>query len=89
MRGYREHDFYCLNCGKKNMPIHRNVGRMKGKDHRKRLYCPWCKTEVNHIECRSDVEVEQFKRDFEEGLFEEEAAESIKFIKETELNFNV
>ena len=56
-----EHDFYCINCGKKGMPLARKTGKQKEKFHRKRLYCLNCKTEVNHIECRNQEEVETFK----------------------------
>lgn len=89
MRGSERRDFFCLNCGKQNMPIYRNSGRAKEKGHRKKLYCPWCKEEVNHIECRTQEDIEQFKQDFEVGLFAEEAAASIQYIKENRVDFNV
>ena len=89
MKGEQRRDFYCLNCGQKNMPIFRNPGRMRERGHRKRLYCPWCKQEVNHVECRTQQEIDQFKEDFEAGLFVEEAEESIKYIKERLVDFNV
>ena len=88
-RNHESRDFYCLNCGKQNIPIHRNHGRMKEKGHRKRLYCPWCKQEVNHIECRTSQEAEQFKLEFAEGIYAEEAAASIQYIKERQVVFNV
>lgn len=62
---------------------------MKEAGHRKRLYCPWCKEEVNHVECRTQEDIEQFKQDFEAGLFVEEAAASIQYIKESRVDFNV
>lgn len=88
-RNHESRDFFCLNCGKQNMPIHRNTGRMKEAGHRKKLYCPWCKEEVNHVECRTQEDIEQFKQDFEAGLFVEEAAASIQYIKESRVDFNV
>lgn len=74
-----EHDFYCINCGKKGMPLARKTGKQKEKFHRKKLYCLNCKTEVNHIECRNQEEIETFKMNFALGLYKEEAAESLGF----------
>ena len=36
--------------------------------------------EVNHIECRNDTEVYEFKQAFEAGEYEKEVEESISFI---------
>lgn len=88
-RNYESSNFFCLNCGEKNMPIFRSTGRMKESGHRKKLYCPWCKEEVNHIECRTQEDIERFKAEFVKGAFAEEAATSIKFIKESRVSFNV
>ena len=44
------------------------------------MYCPNCKIIVNHIECRNEEDVYDFKLDFEEGLFKEEVDESLKFL---------
>ena len=63
MAGFEIHKFYCMNCGKEGIPISRRAGRMHGKFHRKQLWCCNCKTMINHIECRSDQEVEEFKND--------------------------
>lgn len=74
------HRFFCLNCGREGIPISRKESFQKEKFHRKKLYCPWCKTEVNHIECKNSSDIEKFKKDFEEGLYKEEAQKSIDFI---------
>lgn len=79
-RGMELHDFYCLNCGKKGIGIFRNGGFQHGKFHRKKLYCPYCKLEVNHVECKSDEDVFLFKEAFENGEFREEAQMSINHI---------
>ena len=55
------------------------TGKQKEKFHRKKLYCLNCKTEVNHIECRNQEEIETFKMNFALGLYKEEAAESLGF----------
>jgi len=45
------------------------------------LWCPYCGMEVNHIECRNDSEVYEFKQAFEAGEYKEEVAQSLAFIK--------
>lgn len=37
--------------------------------------------EVNHIECRNDKEIEEFKENFAAGAYKEELEESLKVIK--------
>lgn len=76
---YETHDFYCLNCGRKSIPIVRSTGRLREKKHRKVLYCPWCQRDVNHIECRTPREVEIFNQRFKNGEFAEEATQSLEF----------
>ena len=77
-----EHSFYCIKCGNKGIPLPRKLGRQREKFHRKKMYCIFCKEVVNHIECRTYAEVEQFKIDFEEGVFKDETEESIKHTRE-------
>ena len=36
-------EFYCLNCGKRGIPIMRKVGKQKADKHRKKMYCPYCR----------------------------------------------
>ena len=72
--------FYCLHCGKQGIPIPRNRGHQREKFHRKRMYCPHCKLDVNHLECRNDEDAFNFKIDFEEGKYIQEAKESINFL---------
>lgn len=83
MRGYREHKFYCINCGKEGMPLMRQIGHQHESFHRKKLYCPWCKKEVNHVELKTQEDILQFKEDFEKGLYKEEAEESILYSQNT------
>ena len=71
------HDFYCLLCGNKGIPIARKRSILMESLHRKKLYCVNCKTEVNHIECRTDREVKEFKKNFAEGIYKEEALNSL------------
>ena len=70
----------CLNCGRKGINVWRSSGQQRAKNHRKKLFCPWCGQTVNHIECKTDEEVENFKIRFEKGEFVDEARESITYI---------
>ena len=72
-RRIESHNFDCFKSGRENIPIFRNVGFQKERFHRKRLYCPFCKEEVNHIECKTYEEVQIFKDAFEREEFKEEA----------------
>lgn len=82
-RTYETHDFYCINCGSKGIPLSRPLSKSKGKDHRKLMYCWKCKHIVNHIECLNAEEVEQFLADFNAGKYIEEAKEELKFEQDT------
>ena len=75
-------NLWCINCGKKGIPIMREHSRQRGPGHRKALYCVTCKTIVNHVETRNQEEAKQFREDFEAGKFAEEAARSIAYAKE-------
>ena len=82
MAKFETHNFYCINCGNQTLPVVRREGRMKGKFHRKKLYCYHCKQEINCVECRNELEVYDFKKAFEAGEFKKEAEESLQHIKE-------
>lgn len=71
------HSFYCIKCGNKSYDLPRKKGIQKERFHRKKMFCPHCKIEINHIECRNDADVYEFKEMFEEGAFVEEAEESL------------
>ena len=75
------HDFFCLKCGNKGIPIGRKQGFQHGKYHRKKLYCPTCRQEVNHIECKTMDDVEEFKFNFENGVYKDEAEASICYVR--------
>lgn len=80
LKNHRLHDFYCLNCGNKNMSLLRPRSHLREENHRKALYCFHCKQIVNHIECKNDLETYNFINDFNEGKYIEEAKESISFL---------
>ena len=78
MAKYDTHDFYCLNCGHKGIPISRKRGQQRGQFHRKKLYCIYCATECNHMEIRNQEEKEIFMEAYNNGEYREEAANSIR-----------
>lgn len=84
-RDYTTHDFYCLNCGRRAIPIARHTGHMHGKFHYKRLYCPWCRNTVNHIEIRTGEELKEFQEKYTAGEYKEEAERSIKECEESKV----
>lgn len=75
--------FYCMNCGKKT-DLPRKISAQKGKFHRKKLYCPWCRSMVNHIECRTQDEIDEFRENYEAGVYIEEALESLEIVQKEE-----
>ena len=52
-RNFTVSDFYCTQCGNKGMPIPRKMAKERNSGHLKKLYCIYCKEDVNHIEIRS------------------------------------
>lgn len=41
----------------------------------------FCKEEVNHIECKTFDEVEEFKENFANGVYKDEAEASISYVR--------
>lgn len=74
--------FYCINCGKRGIPVWRDVGRRYGPGHRKALYCTNCKLTINHVEVRTTEEEQKFLEDYAAGIFTEEAEKSVAYAKE-------
>lgn len=64
-------DFYCVECGKKGIPIVRNIGAQRESGHLKNLFCIYCGKECNHAEIRpgSNYTYEDFMREFKMGRF--------------------
>lgn len=75
---YVSHDFYCIKCGQKSIPLPRKKRKLHGGLHRKKLYCPNCKLYINHAEVRNDEDKEEFMELFEQGFFLEEVEESLR-----------
>ena len=72
-RNFNFSSFYCPNCGQKAMDLPRPRSLTRQAFHRKKLYCPWCKETYNCIECRNEMEKQDFIMDWEEGLYAGEA----------------
>ena len=79
------HKFYCLNCGKEGIPIPRKPSDFRSTNHRKKLYCPWCKLTLNFIEIKTEEEKIKFLEAFNNGAFKEEAALSIEEVNKNRL----
>lgn len=84
-RRYEEHNFYCLQCGRRGIPLQRDKGHRHEKMHRKKLYCIYCKTEVNHIECNTLDEIETFQKNYKKGVYEDEAIASVSYVRDTRI----
>ena len=87
-RNYEQHRFFCMRCGKEGIPILRKVNHKHSKHHRKKLWCPTCKMEVNFIECSSDQEIQEFKEQFENGAYKEKLEASLEAIKKDTINWS-
>jgi hypothetical protein len=79
------HKFFCLYCGEEGIPLARKAGQQKKSFHRKKLYCYHCQNTVNHIECKTTEDVIKFKKEFAKGVYENEAKESLDFIRGSRL----
>lgn len=79
IRNIESHDFYCINCGKKGLVLPRQKSHKHKGFHRKKLYCFYCKKEVNMIECKDEFEVEEFLENYANGVYKDEAEESVYY----------
>lgn len=81
MPKFESHDFYCINCGHKNIPLCRKIGQQREQFHRKKLYCINCRLECNCIEIKNQEEKEKFLEAYNNGEFKQEAADSISHVR--------
>ena len=81
-KGYVVCRFFCLNCGHEGIPLPRKISKQKKSFHRKKLYCANCQCTVNHIECKTEKDIEKFHNNFAIGKYQEEALKSIEYIKQ-------
>ena len=77
-------DMYCTQCGKKNIPVQRRIGREREPGHLKKMWCLYCNKEVNMVEVRefgSGYTKEDFLWEFENGNFTKEGTRKLPFGK--------
>ena len=86
MAKYEEHKFWCINCGRAGIPVRRKVGHQHAKNHRKKLWCPWCCMTINCVETKNIEQEFNFRRAFENGEFRDEAAQSLDYGRNTSLD---
>ena len=70
---YQSHKFFCIKCGNAGIPVQRPSNKLREKFHRKKLYCIHCKEYINHVEVKNWEEEQEFRQQFENGEFIEEA----------------
>ena len=85
MNAYEQHKFFCIQCAREGLPIQRKINHKYGKHHMKKLWCPWCKMEINHIECRNDQEIREFKENYAAGKYINDLNESLKMNEEQKM----
>ena len=67
-------DFYCVECGRKGIPIVRKHGYYREAGHLKKLYCLCCQTETNHAEIKvgnANYTYDDFLLEFTLGRFKD------------------
>ena len=72
-------DFYCTQCGKKNISIMRPKSQLRENGHLKKLFCHTCKKETNNVECNYErgYTYEDFLKEFEHHNFDENGKRKI------------
>ena len=63
------HQFYCVECGKKGIPVARSKSSQREKGHLKKLWCLNCKKETNHAEISKNYPVEIFLYEYNNHNF--------------------
>jgi hypothetical protein len=71
--------FFCTKCGNEGIPVQRKKGQERSGGHLKKLYCIYCKEEVNHVEIKENdnYTYEDFREEYELGRFKEGNRENI------------
>lgn len=69
----RKSEFYCCKCGRRGLDIHRRPSQQREAGHLKKLFCLYCKEEVNHAEVDPDFHYtkEDFMLEFKYHNFDE------------------
>ena len=75
-------DFYCTQCGTKNIPVYRTKGQEREAGHLKKLYCYTCEKEQNCVEIKPNsgkYTFSDFLIEFEYGNFDENGNRKMKY----------
>lgn len=75
-------DFYCTQCGTKNLPVWRKKGKEREAGHLKKLYCSYCDKEQNCVEIKQNASkytFEDFKIEYEYGNFDKNGKRKQKY----------
>jgi transcriptional regulator NrdR family protein len=75
------HDFYCPICGNATLPVYRTANHQREKFHRKNLYCYHCKKDVTTVEIRNSLELEEFKKNFKNGVYANETQDISSYVR--------
>jgi len=70
--------FFCTQCGKPGIPIPRSKNHLRERGHLKRLYCPYCNRVVNHVEISPLYTEDDFRSEFEAGVFDTNGMRKIR-----------
>lgn len=79
MAKYLGSRFFCTQCGNEGIPVQRKQGQERSSGHLKKLYCIYCKEEVNHVEIKENdnYTYEDFREEYELGRFKEGNRENL------------
>ena len=75
------HEFYCVKCRNKGIPIPRRKGAEREPGHLKKLFCLTCQKETNHVECREwdGYTHDDFLLEFEHHNFTEDGLRKMPY----------
>ena len=79
---YDVFQMYCTKCGQQGISIPRRVGKYKEAGHLKKIYCPHCKQEWNHVEIKpicADYTYEDFQLEMQYHNFNENGERNIPY----------
>ena len=76
-----DHEFYCVICGSRGIPIARRKGAEREPGHLKKLFCLHCGVETNHCECIpwSKYTHDDFLIEYEAGNFTKDGLRKIPY----------
>ena len=77
-----DHEFYCVHCGRKAVPICR-TGQMREAGHLEKQFCFFCGSATNHVECVPDSRYskEVFIQEYNDGNFSSEGQRILSLSK--------